>query len=486
MIKRAMCTLLATIGTLIVCSGCVSSEEPVWSSATPEESGLRSEKLAVLVEDLNAKHPGLDSYLLLRGDKLVLSVFREPSAPHIRHDVASITKTFTALGVLISEGTHEAVELDQPFSAQDDLTLRGLLSMQSALACGSRPGEPELEEMRRSENWADFVTSLPRRDLNDWPFAYCSPGIHLASAEVSNKTGQPLSGILDDHVFKQLGIKNWSWPSTSKVSHGWGDLELPAFALLKVGILIRDGGVYNGKQVIPASLIEELTRPHVRVSSSEAYGLSVWLPDSPEGIVQARGRGGQRLIVWPSQDIVIVTLGSGFDFEATAGTLVAAISEQQSLPANDEGYAKLQAAIDAMTPSLEASSAANASTNATQLFGNTYVLSENSVGIQSIRLVHLGEEGRLRIVASDRVIEAPFSWSGSPVVSEDENDGGSQIAASAEWVSTNRIVVNVRHFGLASHFVFEISVVDGITYVSARDLAGSFEIVDVPAHLEVQ
>jgi CubicO group peptidase (beta-lactamase class C family) len=102
-------------------------------------------------------------------------------------------------------------------------------------------------------------------------------------------------------------------------------LLAPAMAWARLGIMLKDHGVMNGQQLIPAEWIEEMITPSAR---NPGYGLFTWLGagiseatlPSPAEVHQSEpflapdvfmllGHGGQRVYVARSLDLVVVRMG---------------------------------------------------------------------------------------------------------------------------------------------------------------------------------
>ena len=81
--------------------------------------------------------------------------------------------------------------------------------------------------------------------------------------------------------------------------------------MAKIGMLVLQRGRWGERQVVPASWIEESTRPHAKLNGTK-YGYLWWLDDLEFGdqkatLISARGNGGQAIFVVPEYDLVAVT-----------------------------------------------------------------------------------------------------------------------------------------------------------------------------------
>ena len=88
---------------------------------------------------------------------------------------------------------------------------------------------------------------------------------------------------------------------------GYG-LCMSAEDMAKIGLLCLNKGIYDGKQIVSASWIEEMTTPrtvegdHFRGMD---YGYLWWIIDREKKIYAAIGNSGNVIYVNPEKDIVV-------------------------------------------------------------------------------------------------------------------------------------------------------------------------------------
>ena len=90
-----------------------------------------------------------------------------------------------------------------------------------------------------------------------------------------------------------------------------GGLRLRAQDLAKIGALLLNEGVWQGKQVLPAEWVSEATRPHVVPREEDGYGYQFWEKawDTSCGTMRAAymsGNGGNYVLLLPELDAVVV------------------------------------------------------------------------------------------------------------------------------------------------------------------------------------
>jgi CubicO group peptidase (beta-lactamase class C family) len=106
----------------------------------------------------------------------------------------------------------------------------------------------------------------------------------------------------------------------------------------RIGQLVLNGGRWGGRELVPASWLQESTRPHVPTSEPLVrYGYQWWLAassfgDSTTPWVAAFGNGGQRVFVLPELDLVVVVTAGNYN-QPENWRLPLAVLNQFVLPA---------------------------------------------------------------------------------------------------------------------------------------------------------
>jgi CubicO group peptidase (beta-lactamase class C family) len=171
--------------------------------------------------------------------------------------------------------------------------------------------------------------------------------MHVVSAVLTRTTGASASDFARRELFEPLGIENAVWPTDADgVSHGFADLKLQPRDMAKLGYLWLHNGVWEGKQIVPASYLAAAFSPHANVMPGVQYGYGMWIyPEHGHAggpaDFEANGNGGQRIEVVPSEDMVVVTTGSGLDANEVAALIAEAPKSDAPLPANPAGDARL-------------------------------------------------------------------------------------------------------------------------------------------------
>ncbi len=375
-----------------------------WQEATPESQGIDSDALARALKYAREAELNLHSVLLVRHGYIVLDATFYPYDGNTPHDIASVTKsvTSTLVGAAIAGG--HLTDADQKLidvlgkraQFDDDLlkaqiTLGHLLSMSSGFDCGYRPAEAELTEMMAAPNWVRFALALPMLSRPGERFGYCSPGMHLLSAVLTEATGLSERDFAEQALFKPLGIVSGAWPRDPQgVNHGWGDLRLRPRDMAKIGFLALHNGRWDGGQVVSEGWIANASQPHIAVPDQGKevnYGYGWWLLAGDfEGVFEAQGRGGQYITIWPQQDLVLVLTGGGYDRTEFILRLAKAIGPSGPLPASPIAQQRLRAAAEGLLRAPSASNPGDPPPLAAQISGRDYKFDANAIGFRSLRL----------------------------------------------------------------------------------------------------
>jgi CubicO group peptidase (beta-lactamase class C family) len=393
-----------------------------WQSAAPESQGFDSVVLADALPRLRATASGLHALVVVRGGSVVLDAAFYPYDGTDPHHIGAITRVVvtTLLGIAIERGV---VELDDPvlsffpdraIAHRDDrkegLTLRHLASMTTGFECTAAEDEATLRAMMASPDWVGFALDLPMSAEPGTTFRACGPATHLLSAALEVATGVPTADYARQFLFEPLGISVVRWGADpGGTTAGFGELYLLPRDLARIGQLWLAGGVWAGRQVVPAAWVAAATRSQVPTGGHDGYGFGWWLPGEHEGGgLEASGRGGQQLIVRPDVGLVIVTAGSGADpvpaVEAVLGALVA---PEAPLLSDPFGVTALgEATLAAASPPPPATP--RSSELVAAIAGVTWALEDSPLALTTLRLDLRGRdrEGTVRMTYRDTTVAA--------------------------------------------------------------------------------
>lgn len=314
--------------------------------AAAESVGIEGAAIAKLTADIRAgKYSNIHSLLVVRSGKLVVEEYfqgederRGQPLGSVRfdaatlHDLRSVSKSVTSalFGIAVASGAIADVETPvlSYFPELKDLQtpdrlrirLRDVLSMSSGLEWDedSRPyGDPLNSEtaMDAASDRARFVLSRPIVAPPGEKFRYCGGDTLLLAAVIERATKMPLDKYAEKVLFRPLGIERHDWikyPDGTPIAAS--GLRLLPRDMAKFGVLYLDHGRWQGVQIVPEAWVQASTSARTKIADRpfgfQNYGYQWWLgtarDDAHTPWIMAVGYGGQRVMLIPSLDLVMV------------------------------------------------------------------------------------------------------------------------------------------------------------------------------------
>jgi CubicO group peptidase (beta-lactamase class C family) len=195
------------------------------------------------------------------------------------------------------------------------MTLRDLLTMTSGFDWNEDlpyddPTNPS-DLMEAADDWVQFVIDRPMKDEPGTVFAYSSGATELLAHIFKRETGIDIEHYAHLHLFGPLGIQHYFWKRTPLgIVDTEGGLYLRTEDLAKIGLLYMKDGRWNGQQLMTSEWIKESLTPRIDAGEGFQYGYQWWLlpHGEPKRLAWvARGMGGQRLIVFPEDQLIVVS-----------------------------------------------------------------------------------------------------------------------------------------------------------------------------------
>jgi CubicO group peptidase (beta-lactamase class C family) len=259
-----------------------------------------------------------------------------------KHDIRSISKSVTSLLVGISLDRGLLTDLDAPVFSffpeyndlrtpeKDRMTLRHLLTMSSGLAWNetsvayTNPSNTYWQ-MGIAPRADHFVLAQPLAAPPGTLFNYNTGSVDLLGLILRKVSGNRLDDFAKETLLDPLGIEDLEWEGSSGFNPAAASgLRLRPRDLAKIGQLVLERGKWHGRQIVSSSWIEDSTAPRLsgkgamfdRPEGITSYGYLWWLgrspPEHPErDMIAGAGNGGQRVVILPSLDAVLVTTEKG-------------------------------------------------------------------------------------------------------------------------------------------------------------------------------
>ncbi|MFJ4037038.1 serine hydrolase domain-containing protein [Microbacterium sp. NPDC090007] len=223
--------------------------------------------------------------------------------PDVREEIHSVAKAVAVLaaGMAADEGL---ADLDEPVArfvpAVSDATLRDLLSMSSGVDF------PYSETMM--SDWPDLAEEFLSRPSRGRVFQYSNASTYTAMHVLSQRIGD-VEEFLRPRLFAPLGLDEVSWRRCplGRVLGGEG-LALRTDEMARLGLLIRDRGVWDGHRLVSSGTVDAMHSGWIDTGSTtdgyRRYALAGW--DGPGAVWRLHGAYGQ-LVVFAADAVVTVS-----------------------------------------------------------------------------------------------------------------------------------------------------------------------------------
>ncbi len=287
-----------------------------WQTSPPELQGMNAGILQALYEFIEEGDFPLESLLIVRNGFLVYEHY--PTAFYDEDDIHilySSTKSITStlIGIALQHGylasVNEAIVdifADRTIANQDfrkqAVTVEHLLTMTP----GFEWSDNSYIEMTSSGNWVQYVLDLPMIADPGSEWIYNSGASHLLSAIVNETSPIDTLTFAEMNLFNPLGISEYLWLVDGQgIPNGGSELYLTPRDMAKFGFLFLQNGIWAGEQILPLDWVSTASTAYTQVNIESGYGYQWWTSTALNAF-EARGYAGQRIMVLPEQNLVLV------------------------------------------------------------------------------------------------------------------------------------------------------------------------------------
>lgn len=281
-------------------------------------------KYQSIIEELDTK-----AFLVFKGDTLLYENYWGGHTDQTVSNSFSVAKTLVAIliGIAVEDG--DINSLNDPvykylpeFSekGKDEVTIKHLLEMASGLdweESGKNPFSDNAESYYGSE-LKRLVLGQSMENMPGKTFKYQSGNSQLLGYILEAATGEDLSEYAESKVWRKIGAEHdafWSLDKELGDEKAFCCMYATARDYARLGQLLLNKGCFNDEQIIPSWFYYEMVTPQ-KLETEDGipnyrYGLHTWSYQDPEGKVDyCRGINGQYVITIPSENLLIVRLGS--------------------------------------------------------------------------------------------------------------------------------------------------------------------------------
>ena len=285
-----------------------------------------------------------DGILVMHRGQVVYERYFGALVAHRPHIGMSLTKSFvgTLAALLVAEGkldanaqvTRYVPELAN--GAYADATVRQVMDMTIGVRYSENYADPNAEvwdyaraggmlpagpNYQGPRSFYDFLTRVAKEGQHGEAFAYKTVNAEVLAWIVKRASDMSLADLLSDRIWSKLGAEQDAYFTVDSVGteSGGGGLNTTLRDLARFGEMMRNRGRFNGRQVLPAAVVEDIERGADRAHFAKAgyatlpgwsYRNMWWVSHNEHGAYMARGIHGQSIYVDPKAEMVIVRYAS--------------------------------------------------------------------------------------------------------------------------------------------------------------------------------
>lgn len=273
-------------------------------------------------------------YILKDGIKVYENYFHgnQSSTPWCAFSVTK-SVTSTLVGAAIADGSIYSVNdlvsdyLPQlSVGAYSGVRLEDVLRMSSGVSWDETYGDPqserrkmlEVQHQQQAGAILDFLKNLNHASEPGYQWKYNTGDTFVVGALLKAAVQRSLAIYLEEKIWHPLGMEfpaRWWLDSPNGQEFGGGGIQLRLRDLARFGEFLLNGGLIEGRQILPSDWIKNASSSFEVQGISTNYGYLFWLvpPDKGplhQGAFKARGIYGQYLYINPNENLVVAAFGA--------------------------------------------------------------------------------------------------------------------------------------------------------------------------------
>ncbi|MEL6280535.1 MAG: serine hydrolase [Pseudomonadota bacterium] len=285
-----------------------------------------------------------DGMLIIHRNKVVYERYFGCLEEARKHAAMSMTKSMTGLlaEILVAEGALDDQALVSAFvpelqeSAFGDATVRQVMDMTTSLVYSEDYSDPNADIWLYSaaaspfpkpdgytgpDGYFEYLQTVRREGDHGTAFAYKTINSDALGWVISRVTGQAVTELLSDRIWSKIGAEQDAYMTVDGkgAPFAGGGLTAGLRDLGRVGLLILNGGVVDGRRLFPTQVVESIRAGGDKTHFSKAgyatlagwsYRSQWWVSHNPNGAFAARGVHGQTIYIDPAAEMVLVRFAS--------------------------------------------------------------------------------------------------------------------------------------------------------------------------------
>ncbi|WP_185974337.1 serine hydrolase domain-containing protein [Litoribacter populi] len=276
------------------------------------------------INERAGKMERIHSLLILKNDSVIFEEYYNNFDPNDFSNIKSGSKSVLNLliGLAIENGYIKSI--DQPIidflpqlyhqsidPAKKEITIRHLMLMQSGLKPTSLSN---YAPWVASEDWLQFALDQELEADPGTHYGYSTGDTHLLAAALTHAVGTSAHDFAIKYLYEPMDIQPGEWSEDPNgYNEGGNNIHLKPIDFAKIGVMVKNDGMYDGRQIISKDWIEKSISHQVEPQGISrpfeilGYGYLWWLIEAAGYPTYcAIGFGGQYMMTIPDLDMIVV------------------------------------------------------------------------------------------------------------------------------------------------------------------------------------
>ena len=224
------------------------------------------------------------------------------------HDIYSATKAVLSIAVGIATDEklfdisksvlhylpQDKVEKisEEQRSSFEKITIQRLMTM----------SVPDMPFVAEGNSYIDFALNTKINNPEERVFNYNNINAYLVGVALTEALGTDLGEFIEERIFKPLGITNFEYDRCPEgYFYGASGLKLTVNELSRLGLLLYNKGIFDGKRILSEAYIDEATSIQ-QMNREGGYGYFLWKYLDGFSI---NGKWGQKCYVLPQRKLMV-------------------------------------------------------------------------------------------------------------------------------------------------------------------------------------
>lgn len=303
---------------------------------------LNSEREMSWAESLSANYT--DGILILHKGQIVYERYLGCLNEMGQHAAMSMTKSLTGLlaevllveGILDENARVSSIIPELKNSAFGSATVRQVMDMTTALDYSEDYSDPNADiwlyskaasplpkpkDYNGPNGYLEYLQTVGKSGVHGEAFGYKTINTDALGWIIARVTGKDVAELLSERIWSKIGTEQDGYVTVDAkgMPFAGGGLSASLRDLGRIGLLMLNGGKFNGQTIFPDKVVENIIAGGDKAAFAKAgyntlpggsYKSMWWVFHNHHGAIAARGVHGQTIYIDPTAQMVIVRYSS--------------------------------------------------------------------------------------------------------------------------------------------------------------------------------